>query len=104
MKTKEIENIGVGGRIQELSLANPGCAVTPLVNGGAIIEVGKTPLNLAGLDLGLGTTVVRMYRCPIGDDYDRLEQIAEKLADPGAQKQFLRAYKELFSILDRMFL
>lgn len=104
MKTKEIENIGVGGRIQELSLANPGCAVTPLVNGGAIIEVGKTPLNLADLDLGLGTTVVRMYRCPIGDDYDRLEQIAEKLADPGAQKQFLRAYKELSSMLDREFL
>lgn len=104
MKIKEIENICAGGKIQELGLVNPGCAVTPLADGGAVIEAGKAPLNLVGLDLGLGTVVVRMYRCPIGDAYDRLEQIAEILATPGSQKRFLRTYKDLSAILDTKFI
>lgn len=100
MKTIERENICIRDWIQE---PEKGCVVSPLVNGGAVIEVGKAPLNLTGLDLGLGTTVVRMYRCPIGDAYDRLEQIAKMLSDPGSQKRFLRAYKELSATLDAEF-
>ncbi len=101
MKTIERENICIRDWIQE---PEQGCVVSPLVNGGTVIEAGKAPLNLTGLDLGLGTTVVRMYRCPIGDAYDRLEQIAKMLSDPGSQKRFLRAYKELSAMLDAEFI
>ena len=103
MKIKE--NICVEGRIWDLEQDNPGCVVSPLVNRGAIIETedAEVPLTLTGLDFGLGTAVVRMYRCPIGDAYDRLEQIAKMLADPGSQKRFLRAYKELSATLDAEF-
>lgn len=102
MKTIERENICVRDWIQK---PEQGCVVNPLVNGGALIETdgAKAPLSLTGLDWGLGTAVVRMFRCPIGNDYDRLEEIAEKLADPGAQKQFLRAYKGLSAMLDTEF-
>ena len=106
MKIKENENICVGERIWSLEQENPGCVVSPLANGGAIIETEgvEDSLTLTGLDLGLGTTVVRMYRCPIGDAYDRLEQIAKMLSDPGSQKRFLRAYKELSAMLDAEFI